>query len=456
MSQKENQFVTATDFTRRFKHFKRWIAVPLIVFICLLVLFMALTKQEKTIQANGTMATSQRGRALYVQGPATITQVMMQFGQRVRKNQPILVYRVTADTDRIDDLASQITDLKKQQKQLQMFGQSVDQNKNLFSEADQYGYQQAVQTYLNQRQMVTQTLSGNAAASDNQALTNKRQEVDQLLTTMIAQTATEIGQIQVAEAAIRGQGSVAADNPYAGFYQHYQQAVATADAAGKAAIQTQDLAQLQGRLNDRQKQLAALQAQQQENQQTTGTGQASAETLLTTLQTITEQTLAADAKRIQQTLGKLEAKDNDLRHAGQPQTIKAPVTGLIYFRQSAVADQQIVAKRQVIGRILPEQNHQSSISFTLKVAKKDVSSVKCGQQVRVKVEPNAGDTLILTGKVTQIPSTNQLQQGALQITVQSRVSQSQLARLHDGITAQASIVTGSQSSWQALVRNRGI
>lgn len=260
MSQRENQLVTATDFTRRFKNFKRWIALPFIVFVCLVVLFLAFTKQEKAIQANGTMATSQRGRALYVQGPATITRVMMQFGQRVRKNQPILVYRVTADTDRIDDLASQITDLKKQQKQLQMFGQSVDQNKNLFSETDQYGYQQAVQTYLNQRQMVTQTLSGNAAASDNQALTSKKQEVDQLLTTIIAQTATEISQIQVAEAAIHGQGSVAAENPYAGFYQHYQQAVATADAAGKAAIQTQDLAQLQGRLNDRQKQLAALQA----------------------------------------------------------------------------------------------------------------------------------------------------------------------------------------------------
>lgn len=242
MSQKENQWVTATDFARRFKHFKRWIALPFIVFVCLLVLFLAFTKQEKTIQANGIMATSQRGRALYVQGPATITRVMMQVGQRVRKNQRILVYRVTADTDRIDDLASQITDLKKQQKQLQVLEQSVDQNKNLFSKADQYGYQQALQTYLNQRQMVTQTLSGNAAASDNQALTNKRQEVDQLLTTMIAQTANEIGQIQVAEAAIRGLGSVAADNPYAGFYQHYQQAVATADAGGKAVIQTQDLA----------------------------------------------------------------------------------------------------------------------------------------------------------------------------------------------------------------------
>ncbi|HAJ54449.1 MAG TPA: hypothetical protein DCL56_07210, partial [Lactobacillus sp.] len=132
------------------------------------------------------------------------------------------------------------------------------------------------------------------------------------------------------------------------------------------------------------------------------------------MQTITEQTIVADAKRIQQTLGKLEAKADDLRHASQPQTIKAPVTGLIYFRQSAVANQQIIGKKQVIGRILPEQNHQSSISFNLKVAKKDFSSVKRGQQVRVKVEPNAGDTPILTGKVTQIPSVNQLQQENLQ------------------------------------------
>ncbi|RXT56331.1 HlyD family efflux transporter periplasmic adaptor subunit, partial [Lacticaseibacillus chiayiensis] len=333
--------------------------------------------------------------------------------------------------------------------------QSVDQNRNLFSKADEFGYQEVLQTYLNQRQMVMQTLSGNEASGD-QALNNKKQEVAQLLTTMIAQTMNEIGQVQAAEAAIRGQGSVAPDNPYAGFYQHYQRAVAMAGDAEKASIQDQDLAQLQGRLNDRQKQLAALQAQQRENQQTTGTSQVGAETLLTTLQSITEQTIAADAKRIQQTLEKLEAKYDDLRHASQPQTIKAPVTGLIYFRQSAAADQQIVGKKQVIGRILPEQNHQSSINFNLKVTKKDVSSVKRGQQVRVKITPDAGDALLLIGKVTQIPSANQLQQGDLQITVRSRVSQSQLARLHDGITAHGSIVTGSQSSWQSLVRKIGI
>ncbi|QVI34316.1 hypothetical protein BVJ53_09960 [Lacticaseibacillus chiayiensis] len=455
MSQKENQLMTTTDFTHRFKHFKRWIVLPLIAFVCFMVLLLVLTKQEKVAQANGTIATSQRGRALYVQGPATITRVMMQVGQKVRKSKSILVYRSTGDPKRADDLASQITDLKKQQRQLQMLEQSVDQNRNLFSKADEFGYQEVLQTYLNQRQMVMQTLSGNEASGD-QALNNKKQEVAQLLTTMIAQTMNEIGQVQAAEAAIRGQGSVAPDNPYAGFYQHYQRAVAMAGDAEKASIQDQDLAQLQGRLNDRQKQLAALQAQQRENQQTTGTSQVGAETLLTTLQSITEQTIAADAKRIQQTLEKLEAKYDDLRHASQPQTIKAPVTGLIYFRQSAAADQQIVGKKQVIGRILPEQNHQSSINFNLKVTKKDVSSVKRGQQVRVKITPDAGDALLLIGKVTQIPSANQLQQGDLQITVRSRVSQSQLARLHDGITAHGSIVTGSQSSWQALVRKIGV
>ncbi|RXT58575.1 hypothetical protein, partial [Lacticaseibacillus chiayiensis] len=120
MSQKENQLMTTTDFTHRFKHFKRWIVLPLIAFVCFMVLLLVLTKQEKVAQANGTIATSQRGRALYVQGPATITRVMMQVGQKVRKSKSILVYRSTGDPKRADDLASQITDLKKQQRQLQM------------------------------------------------------------------------------------------------------------------------------------------------------------------------------------------------------------------------------------------------------------------------------------------------------------------------------------------------
>lgn len=82
----------------------------------------------------------------------------------------------------------------------------------------------------------------------------------------------------------------------------------------------------------------------------------------------------------------------------------------------------------------------------------DISSVKKGQNVRLKIARHAPAPFVLNGKITQIDSdpTVTKDTNAFKVTTQINITSKQARTLRYGLAGEVSIITGKKTYWNFL------
>ncbi|OFR98435.1 bacteriocin ABC transporter permease [Lactobacillus sp. HMSC068F07] len=440
---------TTEFYQHRFKNFSTMIILPTATIFLGLLLFLIFAKREVTILTTAEIEPINAAVSVQATAANRIVSNYMKEGKRVKKGETLLIYHDVANPTQAKLLEQELATLREQQQQLDLFKQSITNNKSLFPKADRFGYQQQLQDYLNQRRVLE--LESQAVNSTQAVANAKNKEIDQLLQTSIKSSQSKISAISEAKVAIQNGKSLEGSHVYHYLYQQYDLEKKEAESSAQPTVKGKYLAQLDDLLANEQSNLSSLKTQQvsqreadvSEHQVTQNKAK------MASLQNQINQSIANELVKVEQTIQTEDAKLMALKDETQNYKIKASANGVLHL-ETELTGNQYVPSGSVLAKILPDLANQTVANLRLVVSPAEIMSVKRGQNVRLRVAENVPTPMTLDGKIhaIDIAPTRDSKLGNY-FNVKARVSLSKQQRnsLYYGLAGQASVVTGTKTYW---------
>lgn len=443
------KLATTEYYQHRFRNFSTMIIIPSTILFLGLLLFLIFARREVTVLTAAEIEPVKAAVTVQATAANRIVSNRMKEGKRVKKGETLLVYHDVANPTQIKLLKQQLATLKEQQQQLDVLKQSVTENKDLFSKADRFGYQQQVQDYLSQRRVLT--LTAEAEQATQTVASEKNKEIDRLLSASIQTSQAKMAAISEAKAAIQANKPLASRHAYHYLYQQYESEMKNTDAEAQANLKRQYLAQLQTQLDEEQTNLTSLEQQRAGQKQADVSAQKAGETQanLTALQSRLQQTAVAEQTKVEQQIQADEAKLATLNDETQNYHVKASAGGVLHL-ETALAGNQYVPSGSVLARILPDLTEQTAADIKLGVSPTEIMSIKRGQKVRLRIAENVPTPTILDGRVYAIdvaPTRDPKVGNFFTVKARVKLSKSQRQSLYYGLAGQASVITGTKTYW---------
>lgn len=444
---------TTEFYNHRYRNFSTMIILPTAILFIGLLLFLIFAKREVTVTTAAEITPVKT--AVTIQGTAAnrIVTNHMKEGKRVKKGETLLVYHDVANPAQLKVLNQQLATLKDQKGQLDTFNRSIAANKDLFTSADKFGYQQQVRDYLNQRRVYE--LENEAVNATQNVANAKNKEIDQLLRTSMQASEDKIEAIREAQNAIRTDQPLKAEHAYGYLYGQYQAEAKNTESANLANLKGQYQSQLQNLLTSEKEALAALKTQRANQKQadlsTQQTGQNEAK--LASLQNKMQQTIAAEQLKVQQAIQEGEAKQTALKDQRNNYQVKAPAAGILHL-EAALSGNKYIPTGTVLAQILPDLAKQKEADLKLAISPAEVMSLKRGQNVRLRIARNVPTPMTVTGRIYAVdvaPTVNPKTCNYFKAQARVHLSKTHQQSLYYGIAGEATLITGTKTYWQYFV-----
>lgn len=137
---------------------------------------------------------------------------------------------------------------------------------------------------------------------------------------------------------------------------------------------------------------------------------------------------------------------NELNSASKQYKIKAPKSGILHIDEKYKNAEYIPAGSQ-IAEIYPNLKYQRYVKIISYISVSDISSVKKGQKVRLKVTRDVPKPIIITGTIKNISVTPIIldKSRAYLITSMAKVSESTKKLIKYGMVGATTIITGEKT-----------
>lgn len=149
---------------------------------------------------------------------------------------------------------------------------------------------------------------------------------------------------------------------------------------------------------------------------------------------------------IEQKIQDLGLNLNELNSTSKQYKIKAPKSGILHINEKYKNAEYIPAGSQ-IAEIYPNLKYQRYVKIISYISVSDISSVKKGQKVRLKVTRDVPKPIIITGTIKNISVTPIIldKSRAYLITSMAKVSESTKKLLKYGMVGSTTIITGEKT-----------
>lgn len=442
---------TAEFYNHRFKNFATYLLIPAALGLVCALLFIVFAQREITITSNGELAPLQAPLSIQTTAANRIVTNHLKEGKFVHKGEPLVTYHDVANPEQAKVFQAQIQQYQAQLSALDLFKQGVTANQDVFTQDDAFGYRQTLKDYLDQRQIYN---LDSQQISSTQATTNeKTAKVNQLLQQSIQTASQNIDAYQKLLAAIQHQSGYAESQPFSYLYQSFAAESTGLSAADLAKLKTTYTGQVSEKLDAEKEQLNSFKLQQANNDTSdVSQSQIEADTQkMASLQASQLKSIAAQVIQANQSLTELKAKLTTLQDRATDSTIKAPTTGVLHVDYSLEGKNYLPSGTD-LAEIYPVLQHQKKVALTLMVLPNDITSVKKGQNVRLKIARHVPVPLVLNGKITQIDSgpTVTKDTNVFKVTAQVNITSKQARILRYGLAGEVSIITGKKTYWNFL------
>ncbi len=245
----DKRFLESSEFySCRYNNFSTMIIIPVVILLCGLIIFSFFGKREISIEGQGNLEPKQNVPIIQGSTNSTIKQNYLKEGQLVKKGQTLLIYKNSRNKSQKELLNNQIDNLNRQISCLETLKFGLQNNQNSFTNVDQFGYQDLLNSYLDQRQIYL---------IENQMLTNKsvvnrnkQKEASQILDETINRTELNLKAYQAVYNSINKNQSYDKDAKYYYIYQGYQANLkGTSNQAEKDSIKNDTLATAQQQID---------------------------------------------------------------------------------------------------------------------------------------------------------------------------------------------------------------
>lgn len=442
---------TSEFYNHRFKNFATHLLVPAAIALVAALLFLIFAQREITITSTGELTPLQAPVSVQATAANRIITNHLKEGKFVRQGEPLVTYHDVANPEQAKVYQAQVQQYQDQLTALNQYKKGLTANQDVFTQDDAFGYRQALQDYLSQRQIYVldaQQVSGTQATANDKTV-----KVNQMLQQSIQTINRNIAAYQKLLTAVQNKSGYPDDQPFSYLYQSFVAESTGLDGSDLAKLKTTYTGQISEKLDAEQQHLDSFKLQQANN--------ANSDVSHVQLETDQQKMAALQAEQLKsvtgqitqtnQSLTELKAKLTTLQDQATDSTLKAPTTGVLHLDDS-LRGKKYLPSGTTLAEIYPVLQHQKKVALTLMVIPNDITSIKKSQNVRLKIARHVPVPLVLNGKVTQIDSgpTVTKDTNVFKVTAQVNLTPKQARTLRYGLAGEVSIITGKKTYWNFL------
>lgn len=441
----DKEFLESSEFySARFKNFSTLLIMPIAVLLCLVCIFSFFGKREITIEGQGDLTTNKQIPILQASTNSVLKQNYLKEGKFVKKGQTLLVYQNTKNQNQKRLLEKQQDNLSYQITSLETLKASIRSNQDQFENNDQFGYRDLLRGYLDQRQVYlieNQMVTDKAATS-----TTKQQTLTAIIDKTIQRDQTNLDAYQALYQSIKTNKVYSSTGKYNYLYENYQTKVkAMSDKNEQSGLKADILATTQQQIDSLQGSIANAENQKvsikefDDSRFNTNTNNEK----LALLEAQQTQSANEQLVKAKQSLVEIQTTLKQITSDSKEYVVKAPKDGVLHVDDHYQGIKYTSAGTSM-ARIYPVLADQKRLKIEALIPVDDISSVKIGQRLRLKITRNVPRPIIIEGKINQISvSPTVINQGSYYtITGLATISNNNRKLLHYGMTGKIAIITG--------------
>lgn len=433
-------------YDKRFNNFSTMIITPIAVLLVLTILFSLISQKEITVKSLGQIDS---GKAVPIVQSTSNNKILHNYlheGQYVSKGKTLVTYQ-SASTNRQLDLMRRENDLLQQQiTDLDTLKNSILQNQNLFSGNDKFGYEDVYKSYTNQRQVYL--LENNLLTQKSNQETNKKGQITNNLNANLQTYQNQLASYNNVLQAIKN-GSRPNNSAYSYIYQDYlQQNNVLSSAAEQSANREEYLNNLQQHIDQLQSNIQSTTQQKLElnNFDSSQFDIASNNQKISGLQNEQLKSISESKVNLNQKKDENDLKIRNVESEAKDLSIKAPISGVVHVLNPDNRS-KLIGTGNPLAQIYPELDNSQLIKLKAYISPNDITSVKKGQKLRLKIVRNVPTPIILEGTIKTIsvaPITLD-KNNYYVVEALSQIPRKQISNLHYGMSGQGSVITGKES-----------
>ncbi len=435
-----NLFKSAEFYQRRYHNFATVLIIPLTLLVLFLFLFSFIGTKEVTVTSIGKITPTEVIAVVQSTSDNTILTNNLVENKRIQKDDLLIQYSETMETSQKNAIESQLATYHRQKDGLEILKSSLQQNTNLFTSDDEFGYTNTFNRFISQSQDIEFSISKNNNEVNNQS-TIAENTISEIVNQITALN-NQISAYNDLYNAIATDSSLPADNPHQATFNSYKEQY---QKNPDQSITNQYLSQITASITNLEASIASLEIQKAGigNVATYDTSlPAKIETLRTEFIQATDQELTT----VQTQIIELENQLTQANTLLQNTTITASANGILQVNKN-VEGQTLLAKGTEIAQIYPDITESQDVLITYYVGSDYISSLKKGQITRLTLEKIGNHSMTVIGTINHIDaSSTETDQGNLfKVTAKANVSKSDSRLLKYGLQGRVTSIIAKKT-----------
>ncbi|HIF6453502.1 TPA: HlyD family secretion protein [Enterococcus faecium] len=447
--QNNNWFEHSSIYTKQHHSFYRWVLYPVILFLCIIGLFLTFAKKEVVIRTTAQL-NPEKIEKLQVPLEAKIMENFLKENQFVHKDDVL----VRLDCSLIENEKAQIEQenqrITQQIKMAQLFIESISKGKNLFSTDDSFGYSNQLKSMLSEKESLRYALK--QSELNDQKQLEVYEKAKRQLEKQIESSDSKLQEWQQVQVAWSNNQSLKDfSKEMMANYENWQEQLNNVSDDQKNQVKLTISASINEQIEQLKKEVEQYQSEKaklvkpttSENDRISQTekGKQELEQAITTVkQTVTE--LNEKQEKNQSVIKSL---DDQLSKG----ILKAPVSGTVHLNEETKGQAEL-AKGTVLAEIYPI-HEKSKMKFTALLPANESTYIKEGMKVHFKLDQKGGAPITIDGTLDEISENSTATEKGVFYAVKGTLKTTQSFPFRYGLTGELSLIVGEKTYWQQIV-----
>lgn len=436
-------------YLQQYSRYYRWILYPIVLLFFCVLLFLIFGSSEQVVRSK-VQLSSEHIATIQIPIEASIKENKLKENLSVTKGETLMVFDVEGLTKQKEQLTAENTMLVEQDKGLSLLIKSLEEEKNLFSQNDSFGYSNQVNAFLKgkeQAEQATQQIQDTYQNNVTNTQKSSRQLAEQIEKNQAnLQELTQIRSAWINQQTIQNYSAENTDQ-YALWQLQVKQAQETEKEQAKATVLTEI-----DKLISQSTQLIDQLKVQKEAIDTPTAPNGEINSQFATINQTKEQ-LIATAKE-QQTTYTTEKEKNEvtlksIENELSNSKIDASIDGTVHL-DSAYEETKNIPKGTVVAEIYPKKE-KNQMEFISQISAEEMTHIKKGMLVHVKIDKKGISNQALDGKLTEISETSTSTEQGVFFTVKGVVTVPNQTTVRYGLVGDVSLVIGKKTYWNQLI-----
>ncbi|MBK0038814.1 MULTISPECIES: bacteriocin secretion accessory protein [Enterococcus] len=442
---------TSTIYLQQYSHYYRWILYPLSIFFLGVLLFLFFGSSEQVVHGNG-MLSAETIIPIQIPVEASIKENNLKENLKVNKGDTLIVFEMDDLVEQKNQLDSEIKILDEKIEKTDLLIKSLQKEENLFTEEDSYGYSNQVESFLNEKEQVLQTVQQLESNYQNTSQIAEKNIYE--LNNQIQKKQNKINEMKEIRISWSKQQMISGySDEYMSKYTSWKKQIDQVQETEKDRIKSDVLSEIDQTIMQLDQIIDQLSLQKEAIEiPVDPTSEVNSQ--IAVINQLREQKIA-DAKNHSNEMS-IEKKEKaitlkSIERELTSQCILAPDQGTIHLKES-YENTKDIAKGSVVAEIYKNDN-QNTMVVDAQITSEKMTAIKVGMPISMRLDSNDGSKYVLKGKVTDISTTSSITEvgNFFAVKGQVKIPVNKQEFLRYGLTGDVSFIVGKKSYWDQII-----